>query len=128
MTVERVWLDGTKVAGPLELRNWRPGDQYRRVGSAGEEKIKTFFQEARIPLWERRHWPVLTAEGINRFSEKVRPGRAGGGGAGLAALCDSGPGGRAAAVSGDRNNRESGMVWRRLIGYSRLWRCREFQY
>jgi tRNA(Ile)-lysidine synthase len=53
-------LNASRVAGPLELRNWRPGDQYRPMGSAGAEKIKTFFQEARIPLWERRHWPVLT--------------------------------------------------------------------
>jgi tRNA(Ile)-lysidine synthase len=42
------------------LRNWRPGDRYQPVGRSGEEKIKTLFQEARIPLWERRHWPVLT--------------------------------------------------------------------
>ena len=41
-----------------ELRNWRPGDRYQPVGRS-EEKIKTLFQEARIPLWERRHWPVL---------------------------------------------------------------------
>ena len=41
-------------APSLELRNWRPGDQYRRVGQSKPEKIKFFFQEARIPLWERR--------------------------------------------------------------------------
>jgi tRNA(Ile)-lysidine synthase len=49
-----------RVSGCLELRNWRPGDRYQPVGRSGEEKIKTLFQEARIPLWERRHWPVLT--------------------------------------------------------------------
>jgi len=47
----------------LELRNWRPGDQYRRVGQAKDEKIKFLFQEARIPLWERRDWPIITYEG-----------------------------------------------------------------
>ncbi|MEP6715066.1 MAG: tRNA lysidine(34) synthetase TilS [Terriglobia bacterium] len=41
-------------AGPLVLRNWRPGD---RLNS---EKIKTLFQEHRIPLWQRRNWPVIT--------------------------------------------------------------------
>jgi tRNA(Ile)-lysidine synthetase-like protein len=30
------------------------------MGSAGEEKIKTLFQKARIPRWERRNWPVVT--------------------------------------------------------------------
>jgi tRNA(Ile)-lysidine synthase len=49
-----------RVSGPLELRNWRPGDQYQPQGSGDAEKIKTLFQQFRIPLWERRHWPVLT--------------------------------------------------------------------
>jgi tRNA(Ile)-lysidine synthase len=44
----------------LELRNWRPGDQYRRVGRPKAEKIKFFFQQARIPLWERENWPIIT--------------------------------------------------------------------
>jgi tRNA(Ile)-lysidine synthase len=44
----------------LELRNWRAGDQYRRVGHSKPEKIKFFFQEARIPLWERGNWPIIT--------------------------------------------------------------------
>jgi tRNA(Ile)-lysidine synthase len=53
-------LDWGRVSGELRVRNWRPGDQYRPVGHARETKIKTLFQEARIPLWERRSWPVLT--------------------------------------------------------------------
>jgi tRNA(Ile)-lysidine synthase len=53
-------LDGERLQGGLELRNWRPGDQYQPVGRASEEKIKILFQEARIPLWERRNWPILT--------------------------------------------------------------------
>jgi tRNA(Ile)-lysidine synthase len=50
-------------APSLELRNWRPGDQYRRVGQTKPEKIKFFFQEARVPLWERRNWPIITYDG-----------------------------------------------------------------
>jgi tRNA(Ile)-lysidine synthase len=53
-------VDWERVASGLEVRNWRPGDQYQPVGSSGETKIKSLFQEARIPLWERRRWPVLT--------------------------------------------------------------------
>ncbi len=49
-----------RSAPSLELRNWRPGDQYRRVGQSKPEKIKFFFQEARIPLWERGNWPIIT--------------------------------------------------------------------
>jgi tRNA(Ile)-lysidine synthase len=52
-------LDREALRGPLEVRNWRPGDRLQPIGKAGEEKIKTLFQEARIPLWERRHWPVV---------------------------------------------------------------------
>jgi tRNA(Ile)-lysidine synthase len=53
-------LDWQRLSGSLELRNWRPGDGYQPAGYSGREKIKTLFQQARIPLWERRHWPVLT--------------------------------------------------------------------
>jgi len=53
-------LDWQRLSGSLELRNWRPGDRYQPAGYPGLEKIKTLFQQARIPLWERRHWPVLT--------------------------------------------------------------------
>jgi len=51
---------GGRGAPSLELRNWRPGDQYRRIGQSKPEKIKFFFQEARIPLWERGNWPIIT--------------------------------------------------------------------
>jgi len=54
-----VWVDQERLAGPLTLRNWRPGDLYHPLGSNSEQKIKTLFQEFRVPLWERRHWPVL---------------------------------------------------------------------
>jgi tRNA(Ile)-lysidine synthase len=54
---------GGRGAPSLELRNWRPGDQYRRVGHSKPEKIKFFFQEARIPLWERGNWPIITYNG-----------------------------------------------------------------
>jgi tRNA(Ile)-lysidine synthase len=52
-------LDWARVSGSLAIRNWQPGDRYQPTGSTGEKKIKTLFQQARIPLWERRQWPVL---------------------------------------------------------------------
>jgi tRNA(Ile)-lysidine synthase len=51
-------LDG--VPPSLELRNWRPGDRYRGVGQSRELKIKLWFQLARVPLWERANWPIIT--------------------------------------------------------------------
>ena len=56
-------LDGDRAAGPLVLRNWRPGDQYRRQGRASLEKVKKLFQEHRIPSWERHNWPMITVGG-----------------------------------------------------------------
>jgi tRNA(Ile)-lysidine synthase len=55
------YLDWEQVSGHLEIRNWRPGDQYQPVGHSGPEKIKTLFQRARVPLWERRSWPVVVS-------------------------------------------------------------------
>jgi tRNA(Ile)-lysidine synthase len=50
-------------ASGLTVRNWEPGDEYRRAGHGHPEKVKTLFQEKRIYLWERRHWPVLETGG-----------------------------------------------------------------
>jgi tRNA(Ile)-lysidine synthase len=51
---------GSLSSQGLRLRNWRPGDQYQPQGRIAAEKIKTLFQEYRIPLWERRTWPVIS--------------------------------------------------------------------
>lgn len=50
-----------EAGGPLAVRNWEPGDELHRPGHEGAEKIKSLFQEHRVLLWERRHWPVLVA-------------------------------------------------------------------
>jgi len=56
---QRLTLPGD-VLPRLELRNWRPGDQYQPVGEDKPQKVKFLFQEARIPLWERGKWPIIT--------------------------------------------------------------------
>ncbi len=62
--VERVELGkAVDAGGSLLVRNWEPGDELHRPGHASAEKVKTLFQEERILLWERRHWPVLVADG-----------------------------------------------------------------
>lgn len=59
-------LDWERFASPhgalsgLQVRNWRPGDQYQRVGQSRKQKIKNLFQQARVPLWERWSWPIIT--------------------------------------------------------------------
>lgn len=60
---EEQGLDWDRCIGTLILRNWRPGDQFQRRGRSAAEKIKTLFQDFRIPLWQRRSWPVITGNG-----------------------------------------------------------------
>jgi tRNA(Ile)-lysidine synthase len=45
----------------LFARNWEPGDELQRAGHKGAEKIKSLFQQHRVVLWERRHWPIVMA-------------------------------------------------------------------
>lgn len=51
------------VEKSLLLRNWRPGDKIFRERDNGAVRLKQLFQENRIPLWERRNWPVLESAG-----------------------------------------------------------------
>lgn len=58
--------DIVKLVDPGEnfrVRNWEPGDKFQPAGSSSPEKIKTLFQQNRVLLWERRHWPVLVVGG-----------------------------------------------------------------
>jgi tRNA(Ile)-lysidine synthase len=66
-------LNWGSLSGRIVLRNWRPGDQYQPIGRSHEEKIKTLFQEFRIPIWERRHWPVLTDGGAIVWTRRFGP-------------------------------------------------------
>jgi tRNA(Ile)-lysidine synthase len=92
------WLEWRKLSGPLVVRNWNPGDQYQPVGKSGEVKIKTLFQEARIPLWERGRWPVLldgsSVVWARRFGAAVRAAP-GPGAQTILVIQDTGPGGPA---------------------------------
>jgi tRNA(Ile)-lysidine synthase len=66
-------LDGERVCGPLVLRNWRAGDEYRRQGHVGVEKVKKLFQEHRIPLWERQNWPIITVGSLIAWASQFGP-------------------------------------------------------
>lgn len=54
-------LTGGELPRPLYVRNWEPGDRIRRIGHDSPEKLKALFQEYKVLLWERRHWPVLVS-------------------------------------------------------------------
>jgi tRNA(Ile)-lysidine synthetase-like protein len=57
-------LDWSRLSGSLILRNWMPGDRFRRSEETGPQKLKTLFHLARIPAWDRGNWPVL-ADGVS---------------------------------------------------------------
>ncbi len=69
-------LDPAKCRGQLHLRNWRPGDQFERPGHPGAAvKIKTLFQDYRVPLWERRTWPVIVMGDSIVWTRRFGPAR-----------------------------------------------------
>ncbi len=66
-------LDWDRISAPLTLRNWAPGDRYQAAGSLHPEKLKTLFQQARIPIWERGQWPVITSEDSIVWTRRFGP-------------------------------------------------------
>lgn len=52
-------LDRSRIGAELVVRNWRAGDSYRPLGSRRSKKVKELFQAGKIPLAERRSWPVV---------------------------------------------------------------------
>jgi tRNA(Ile)-lysidine synthase len=45
----------------VELRCWRPGDEYRPAGQSHGRRMKEMFQQARIPSWRRHNWPIVSS-------------------------------------------------------------------
>ncbi len=62
--VHRVLLGDVAVGqdSPV-VRNWEPGDALLRPSPQALIKVKSLFQERKVLLWERRHWPVLVMGG-----------------------------------------------------------------
>jgi tRNA(Ile)-lysidine synthase len=67
----------------LELRNWRPGEEYQRVGRDRPDKLKELFQKFRIPLWQRRSWPIVVLDDAPIWARSFGPA------AGFAARAES---------------------------------------
>ncbi len=52
-------LDRLKLSGKPVLRNWRAGDRFQPLGSRKPLKLKELFRLHRVPLKQRKIWPVL---------------------------------------------------------------------
>jgi len=54
-------FDPARLAFPLSLRGWMPGDRTHTEG--GGRKLKKLFGERRVPVRDRHRWPLLVEEG-----------------------------------------------------------------
>jgi tRNA(Ile)-lysidine synthase len=54
-------LDASSVAGPLCVRNWRPGDRFWPNHTKSPRKIKELLQELHVAQPERSQWPVVVS-------------------------------------------------------------------
>jgi tRNA(Ile)-lysidine synthase len=52
-------MDPQKLPHRLLLRNWRPGDRFWPLGSRKLRKLKELFGQRKIPLSQRKLWPVV---------------------------------------------------------------------
>ena len=75
---EIAFLDYQKIQFPLRMRNFRPGDRFQPLGVGGEQKLKEFFIDHKLPRFERPEVPLLiSGERVvwvvgHRISEQVK--------------------------------------------------------
>jgi tRNA(Ile)-lysidine synthase len=56
-------FDRDRLAFPLVLRSFRPGDRFIPLGMTGSKKVKDFFIDIKLPSTERATAPILTSGG-----------------------------------------------------------------
>jgi tRNA(Ile)-lysidine synthase len=52
-------IEGRRLAGPLAVRNRRPGDMFRPLGLNGRKTLQDFFVDAKIERFERGITPII---------------------------------------------------------------------
>jgi tRNA(Ile)-lysidine synthase len=57
------WFDADRLAPPLAIRNFRPGDRMRPRGLPGHRKIKKILGDCKIPRTHRLKIPLLVCAG-----------------------------------------------------------------
>ncbi len=56
---DQVVIEAGRVAGPLMVRNRRPGDSFRPLGLQGHKKLQDFFVDAKVRRNERDTIPLV---------------------------------------------------------------------
>ena len=59
---EAAFFDLQRLAFPMELRNWRPGDRFQPLGVAGHQKVQKFFIDRKVPPPQRVRCPLLVSD------------------------------------------------------------------
>jgi tRNA(Ile)-lysidine synthase len=71
-------FDAARIALPLYVRAWRPGDRMRPRGGRGSRKVADLLVDAKIPQDRRRALPLLVAaDGAILFVAGLRPSEVG---------------------------------------------------
>jgi len=71
-------FDAARIARPLEVRAWRPGERMRPRGGRGSRKLSDLLVDAKIPRDHRHELPALVAaDGSILFVAGVRPSEVG---------------------------------------------------
>jgi tRNA(Ile)-lysidine synthase len=52
-------VEAERLAGPLSVRNRRPGDTFRPLGLGGRKKLQDYFVDAKVDRLEREITPVI---------------------------------------------------------------------
>lgn len=55
------YLDMSRLAFPLVIRNTHPGDRFRPLGMNGHQRLSRFFTDHKIPAEHRKTVPVLVS-------------------------------------------------------------------
>jgi len=55
------FFDWETLAFPIMIRNFRPGDRFSPMGMAGSQKLKKFFINNKINLWDRLTLPIFVS-------------------------------------------------------------------
>ncbi len=56
-----VFLDFGRLAQPLGVRFWQPGDRFHPLGAPGRRKLQDFYVDSRIPRGERPYVPLVVS-------------------------------------------------------------------
>ncbi len=55
----QIVLDATRVARPLGVRAWQPGDRMVPLGMTGHRKLQDLFTDCKVPHAQRRRVPIV---------------------------------------------------------------------